>query len=316
MLTPQDLRTIRLVRRPAGQRALANLWVRPTWKLRGVNIEVHGLERLASTGPALLAMNHTDRYNYWGLQVALLDQHDQYTSTWVKGKYYEHWFSRWFMRSTSNIPGASRGYLIAAAFKRQHNRPPTADEYRQLRDLVDHPGSVQLTPELRDLLATDPLTWAAGIEDAFNALSSEVVRLTGEALAAGLLVLIFPEGTRAVRMGPGHIGIAQMAYHFRVPVIPVGCSGSPQVYPGDTPWPHRGTITYRVGDPLHPDAPSLAHHAVPPGFAPLTREAQATHGPDFQRFVDTLMERIEQLVDPAHRPLAGEAAPAGVDRFI
>lgn len=316
MLTPQDLRSIHLRRRPLGQRLLADLYVRPSWWLRRVRIEVEGMEHLVGQGPRLIAMNHTDRYNYWGLQVQMYRQHDQFTASWVKGKYYERWFSRSFMRSTSNIPVPSRGYVIAGDFLRRAGRPPSATEYRQLRDLVDQPTNREVPEALRGLLGGDPLRWAQGIESAFAALSDEVVQLTGEALATGLHVLIFPEGTRSPRLTRGHVGIAQIAQYFNVPIVPVGCSGSPRVYPGDVPWPSPGTVRYRVGRPIDPRDPALADLQVAPGFRPLSRQAQVDHGPRFQGLVDRVMDRIATLVDPEHLPTATDRPPDGVDRFI
>lgn len=316
MLTPHDLRSIRLPRRPLGQRVLADGWVRPSWWLRGVQVEVDGIEHLVGQGPRLIAMNHTDRYNYWGLQVELYRKHDQFTSSWVKGKYYEHWFSNWFMRSTSNIPVPSRGYVIAARFKSLAGRPPTPDEYRALRDLVDHPSNCPVPEALVDLLGTTPVQWAADVEACFDALSREVVHRTGTALAMGLHVLIFPEGTRSPRLTRGHTGIAQMAQYFKVPVVPVGCSGSPTVYPGDLPIPSPGTIRYQVGPPLAPDDPAVADLQPQAPFAPLTRGATTAHGPRFQAFVDVLMERIGTLVAPEHRSGDNECTVQGVDRFI
>ncbi len=316
MLLPQDLRSIHLTRRPLGQRLFERIFVSPSWWIRRVRIEVEGLDRLGTAGPALIAMNHTDRYNYWGIQVALARAYNRYTSAWVKGKYYENWFSRSFMHSMSNIPVASRGYLIAADFHRRVGRPPTTAEYRQLRDLVDHPSNVDLDATLQAQLGMPPTEWAASIETLFEGHAHEVVRLTGQALSVGLQVLIFPEGTRSVRLTRGRTGIAEIAYHYRVPVIPVGCSGSHRVYPGNPPWPSPGTVQYRVGEPLHPDDPALAAHQVGPDFRPFSNRARLDHGPKFQAFVDVLMDRIGLLVDAEHRPAAHAEASADVGRFI
>ena len=316
MLTPQDLRSIHLRRRPRGQRLLANAWVRPSWFLRRVHIEVTGIEALVDKGPCLIAMNHTDRYNYWGLQVELYRRYDQFTSSWVKGKYYEHWFSSWFMRSTSNIPVPSLGYVIAATFKQRTGRAPTPDEYRDLRDLVDHPTNTRLSASLRAAVGADPLGWAASIEATFDALSREVVQLTGAALAAGLHVLIFPEGTRSTTLTRGHIGIAQMSQHFGVPIVPTGCSGSHRVYTRNTPIPDPGTVRYRVGTALHPFDDALKDHRVQTPFTPLTRSAREEHGPRFQGLVDVVMDRIAGLVDPEHRPCETGPVPRNAERFI
>ncbi|MBO84675.1 MAG: hypothetical protein CL927_04900, partial [Deltaproteobacteria bacterium] len=248
--------------------------------------------------------------------VALAQNLDQYTSCWVKGKYYDRWLGRTFMHSMSNIPIASRGYLIATAFQETVGRPPSASEYRQLRNLVDRAGNTELDSELRQRLVQPPKDWAQRIEDLFAAHSHEVVRLTGEALTVGLQVLVFPEGTRSVRLTRGRIGIAEIANHYRVPVIPVGCSGSHRVYPGNSPWPRPGTIRYRVGRPLHPDDPDLASFAVAPGFTPFAHQTRMDHGPKLQGFVDTLMDRIAQLVDADHTPETAANGGADVGRFI
>lgn len=316
MLMPQDLRSIRLKQRPIGQRILKDIAVRPSWWLNGVRIEAEGLERIADAGPALIAMNHTDRYNYWGLQVALAMQHDLYTSCWVKGKYYEHWFSGMFMHSMSNIPVASRGYLIAASFQARTGRPPNGTEYRQLRNLVDAPHNTPIDPGLQSLLGQAPTEWVSDIESLFAQHSREVVRLTGEALSVGLQVLIFPEGTRSVRLTRGRIGIAEMACHFRVPIVPVGCSGSHHVYPGNTPWPKRGTVHYRVGEPIHPDDPQYADLAVSPGFEPFAHQTRIDHGAKLQGLVDTVVDRIALLVDDAHKPDGSASNTPDVGRFI
>ena len=312
MLTPRDLRSLQLTRRPLGQRLLADLGVRPAYALRGVELVVEGIEHLLSPDPFIVAMNHTDRYNYFGLQVELHRRSRRYLASWVKGKYFEHWFSGWFMRTMSNIPVPSRGYLIAGGFKASMGRVPTSDEYRLLRAILDGDLNQPLTDATREFVRSDPARWAASVEADFDALSREVISLTGRALTAGMGVLIFPEGTRSPTLLRGRGGIAQVAQHFGVPIVPVGCSGSVDVYPGDTPWPHRGRITYRVGAPVHPEPDMRAAR----GFEPLTRAATRDHGDRFQAHVDLVMAHIAQLVDKRHLAVADSQQNDGVDRFI
>ena len=100
-------------------------------------IVIEGKERLPPDGGAFLAMNHTDRYNYWPLQYAMYRAGLPFTATWVKGKYYENRYVGAFMDSTNNIPTPSRGYVITTEFRKAVGRPPREDEYRLLRDLVD-----------------------------------------------------------------------------------------------------------------------------------------------------------------------------------
>ena len=314
MLTPSELRRVPLSRRPVGQRLLADLYVRPTYALRGVDVVVEGMEQLLSPDPFIVAMNHTDRYNYFALQVELHHRHGRYLASWVKGKYYEHWFSRWFMRTMSNIPVPSRGYVIAGRFKEHLGRPPTTNEYLQLRSVLDGKTNLELSEAVQSHTGADPAAWAVRTEHDFELLSREAVELTRRALQVGMGVLIFPEGTRSPTLLKGHGGIAQIAQHFGIPIVPVGCSGSIDIYPGDTPWPHPGRITYRVGAPILP-SPAMQ---APAGFTPLSKEATQAHGAQFQAHVDLVMDRISELVDPCHRPSDAPTTTTtvGVDRFI
>lgn len=301
--------------KPVGQRVLAELWVRPSWWLRGVTVEVDGLERIPVDRPVVIAMNHTDRYNYFGLQTAL-HRRGSYVSTWVKGKYYRHPLTAAFMRLTSNIPVPSRGFLIATRFEAHHHRVPTAPEYRQLRDLADGKPVAEPLPAVAALVP-DPAAWCAQIEADFAPLADDVVALSRRALALGLHVQVFPEGTRSVTLGPGRTGAAQLAQHLGVPILPIGCSGSHRVYTGDLPWPSPGTIRYRVGPLLEPDGPELAQFRVTAPFAPLTRSASLAHGPSFRAITDCVMQHISELIDPEHQPRPpSQQVDAGAERFV
>ncbi|MEO1175515.1 MAG: 1-acyl-sn-glycerol-3-phosphate acyltransferase, partial [Myxococcota bacterium] len=104
---------------------------------RKTEIEVEGLDNLPDRS-VVLAMNHTDRYNYWPFQYQMYRFGvPRFTATWVKGKYYENAMMSWFMMSMNTIPVPSRGYIIAARFQEAIGRAPSNDEYRLLRDLVD-----------------------------------------------------------------------------------------------------------------------------------------------------------------------------------
>ncbi len=315
MLTPADIRSVQLYRRPLGQRLLADLVVRPYHALRGVHVVVEGWENLPVDKPVIVAMNHTDRYNYLGFQVELHKQRRPYLAAWVKGKYYEKSISRVFMRSTSNIPVPSRGYVLVGLFRQHVGRKPTATEYRNMRDLVDGVPQIQLGDDLRRWVGGDIAGWVQHVEAAYQDMANEVVTLTGRAFDVGMQVQIFPEGTRSITVQRGHSGIAQIAQYFQVPIVPVGCSGSHKVYPNSSPWPRPGTITYRIGPPIFPDAAEVAMYQVKAPFQPMSRAAQKNHGPQFQGIVDVVMDRIRDLVDPDH---IGPPAPAvnDVDRFI
>ena len=58
--------------------------------------------------------------------------------------------------------------------------------------------------------------------------------LNEEAIAIGLDLLIFPQGTRAKRLLPGRVGIGQIALRLGVPIVPADSFGrQPSLGRGD-----------------------------------------------------------------------------------
>ena len=47
------------------------------------------------------------------------------------------------------------------------------------------------------------------------------------------MLLIYPQGTRSVRLTRGRPGVGQIALHFDLPILPVGCSGGDDATPSD-----------------------------------------------------------------------------------
>ena len=84
------LERVNLHRTPWGQLLMAQV-LRLDYRFpRRTKIVLEGPEHLESGQSYILAMNHTDRYNYWPFQYQLYRQRLGYTATWVKGKYYEN----------------------------------------------------------------------------------------------------------------------------------------------------------------------------------------------------------------------------------
>jgi 1-acyl-sn-glycerol-3-phosphate acyltransferase len=312
MLDLARMERITLSANPRFQKLVAYALLTPNYQLPPrVRIEVEGLERLPE-GPVLFAMNHTDRYNYWPFQYALWRRAGRFTAAWVKGKYYEHPALGWFMERVNSIPTVSRGYLITKDFAAALGRKPSDEEYRALRRWVDEgvdPGEDvraslgALLTAPRDVVGRpfDPAagTWPAYIDRLFAAFMARFLSLHEDAFAKGLDVLVFPQGTRSVRLSKGHIGLAEIALHFRRTVVPVGCSGSDKVYPGGSPWAKGGRIVYRIGDPITFDAMAPWH--VPEPFVPFDRDPEVRWRDRFQGLVDHVMERICALVDEPYR---------------
>ncbi|MBI2900886.1 MAG: 1-acyl-sn-glycerol-3-phosphate acyltransferase [Planctomycetes bacterium] len=296
MLDLARLRNVRLHRIPPGQRLIAEFFLRWAFVVpRRTRIVLEGAEFIPRDRPVFFAMNHTDRYNYWPLQYALYRLGGlRYTATWVKGKYYEHPLSAFFMSVTNNIPVPSRGYVLAGEFRRAIGRRPTDAEYRELRG--ENGGAP--CDEVRRFRDSREF---AGFEDLFTRMMAEVTRLNREAVSRyALNVLVFPQGTRSIRLSRGHPGLAQMTQHLGVPIVPVGCSGSDRIFPGPSPYPQGGRVVYRIGAPLEPDGPEIGAHRVREPFVPFTRSAEP-HRTRFAAITDAVMERINALVDPRYR---------------
>lgn len=331
MLDLPRIRRIRLRARPRFQRVVGHLLLTPNYRLPPrVRISLEGVDNLPDE-PVIFAMNHTDRYNYWPFQYQIWQQLDRYTATWVKGKYYENRWIGLFMEMTNNIPTVSRGYLITKDFLSTLERRPSDEEYRALRAWVnavaagESPEPPAEAPEVllkrrRDILGRryDPggETYAEAICALFREMMSEFVKLNDKAFDLGLDMLVFPQGTRSKRLSKGHIGLAQIALHYRKTIVPVGCNGSDKAYPGGSPLAKRANIVYRIGQPI-PYAEMADWHIGEP-YEPFTFEAEAKHREKFQGLTDMIMDRINPLLDPEYQFAEDleSTGVAGSNRFV
>ncbi len=332
MLDIARLDNIPLYPQPLTQKVIGAIGLGPNYHLCSVKIEVRDFDRVPQ-GPVIYAMNHTDRYNYWPFQYRIWRDYDRYTSTWVKGKYYENWLLGKFMQYTNNLPTVSRGYLITRDFLSAMKRSPNDVEYEGLRAWVDAvsrgespevPGfgeavETTLLNTPRDVLGYrfDPAreNYAEYINAIFRIMMEKFVALNRHCLELGLDILIFPQGTRSIRLLPGHIGLAELALSFQATVVPVGCSGSDIVYPGGSPFGKKGHIIYRMGEPISYKEMERFH--LPPDFVPFDPVHEATHRAKLQGYVDIVMDRINELVDPKYRfGEGGGPVETGSRRFV
>jgi 1-acyl-sn-glycerol-3-phosphate acyltransferase len=330
MITLEKLRQVRLQAVPWGQIAVAELALRWNFALPPrTEIVLEGVERIPRDRQVFFALNHTDRYNYWPFQYAMYRHGGlPYTAAWVKGKYYEQPLLAAFLGLTNNIPLPSRGYQITTSFRACEHRLPGADEYRFLRDVIDGstPRSVELEGQSEAVRAyvrrfgpgTDGLARLRDtLEAEFAAMVREVTRLTREALAKKLNLLVFPEGTRSVTLGKGLTGLAQMSQHLGVTIVPVGCNGSDRIYRSGSPWAHGGRVVYRVGEPLALDGAELMRYRVKQEFEPFSHAASARFGREFEAITAVVMDRLNELLDERHRRRAdGKPTVAGIHRFV
>jgi long-chain acyl-CoA synthetase len=93
----------------------------------------------------------------------------------------------------------------------------------------------------------------------------------GELVDAGWSILIYPEGTRSPTgvLQPFKGGIGLLARGLRVPIVPIGVTGTRAVLPKGATWPQPAPVTVRFGDPILVDPSqelssllATLHHAV------------------------------------------------------
>ncbi|MCC6751824.1 MAG: 1-acyl-sn-glycerol-3-phosphate acyltransferase [Deltaproteobacteria bacterium] len=325
MLDLERLKHTKLSRTPVGQLLVANLVLSVDYRFpRRTTIVLEGTENIPRGRGVFFAMNHTDRYNYWPFQYQLYRQGFGFTATWVKGKYFEHPFNAGFLSRMNSIPLPSRGYLITTEFRKAVGRVPDDAEYRWLREAVNGrpsesgPSIDEIPDGVRPLLeqhGPDAAALGAWFNALFRTMMTEVVRLNRQALEElGLHILVFPEGTRSKRLGPGYTGLAQMTQHLGATILPVGCNGSDRIYPGNSPFSKGGRVVYRVGRPLPVDGPELAPYRVPEHVVPSTEDAEQFED-RYRAITDVVMARISELLDEEYRAGASTAVK-GAKRFV
>jgi 1-acyl-sn-glycerol-3-phosphate acyltransferase len=137
-----------------------------------------------------------------------------------------------------------------------------------------------------------------------------------DALAAGKLVGIFPEGTRSPdgRLYRGKTGVARMALEAHVPVIPVALVGTYQAWPYDRKLPKPGRVEIRFGKPLTFDR----HYETPTDRFVLRSvtdeimyEIMMLSG---QEYVDDYGARIKRQIERAEAPAVDEPEQATADK--
>jgi 1-acyl-sn-glycerol-3-phosphate acyltransferase len=336
MLTLDVMKRIQLTTRPKGQ-MLAGWILRANYTLpqTRTRIRIENFDRMPSADkPVYIAMNHTDKFNYWPLQVQLWRERNEFTATWAKGKYYNHGFSRGFLTSTNNIPTPSRGYLITTDAVSVLNKPPCDELYRLLRHatqegwddsrLLEDAKAAGLERDMLDLLKTprnilgldfDPFkhSLVERHRELFRQMMDLFVDLNTQAFELGLRVVVFPEGTRSITLGTGKPGLAQMALRTQSTILPIGSNGCEGAYPGNNPFSRGGSVLYRIGEPLTPQK-ELAPYRIDAPYRPFTDEANQ-YSDKFDAVTDLVMKRIADLVDPHY--LAGtSSAVEGTERFV
>jgi 1-acyl-sn-glycerol-3-phosphate acyltransferase len=303
------------------QRSLCALW-RALEGITGTRVTFEGFDGLPSR-PALIATNATQKYDFLPIRAQLLRRRVP-TVTLTKGKNYHHPVSAFLLGRLGVVPLASRGYLLVVDFLATIGRRPTEDEYRTLRNHVDRGVPLPEGETTRRLESTARALlghpFAPGgeryrdlIRRVYAAVMAQTLRLTGEAVAAGHHVHIYPEGTVSSRMGQGRTGAVQLAWALGLPIVPAGISGCRGAFVGQAPLLRGGKISVRFGHPY-----ALPATLLPADFIPFDPEHEQRNHGALQRATGALMARIEGLVDPELRPHQGfePDGTQGIGRFL
>lgn len=324
MLDISRLERIRLSRYPLQHRVIGQLLRINYDCFPGVSIRLENEGRIPDS-PSIFAMNHTDRYNYFPFQFILWRRWSRFTATWVKGKYYENVMMGKFMEKMNQLPTISRGYIIARDFLKAAKRTPTREEYSRLRNWVDQADRADGPPECQDLdlsglpesVLSEPRNvlgrpfypsqenYADYVNATFYAMMVQFVSLNRQAHELGLEILIFPQGTRSKRLLPSHTGIAELALYLKCPIVPVGCSGSDLLYPGNSPWAKGGECVYRIGEPIRYG--SIPEYEIHEKFQPFAPEDQIRHKDRFSKLAAVITDRIDLLLEEPYRLHSGSS---------
>jgi 1-acyl-sn-glycerol-3-phosphate acyltransferase len=193
-------------------------------------------------------------------------------------------YCRWRVEGRENLP--REGGAILACNHISYLDPPVMGAAIAPRRLYYMAKS--------ELFRSRPLRWLItrlGVYPVRRGTADRrALKTTLELLKAGELVLVFPEGTRSEdgNLQPPELGIAFLAAHARVPVIPVALIGTNKVLPRGSFIPRPVHVCVRIGEPLtfdldsHPDREALRQTA------------------------ERIMQEIAQLLDADHAATVAE----------
>jgi len=299
------LENIKLVSIPRAQKLIARLFLTPNYNFFAkVEIQIEGIEKIPRDKNVIFAMNHTDRYNYWPFQYKLWKAKDfPFTTVWVKGKYYRNATVAKVLDACNLIPVPSMKYLIEEFFVKKFGRRIRREEYRALKDIIagKEDAGNSLTIKSLELATLIRENFIEFITSYYGAIMERVAELSKEALLEkNLNLIIFPEGTRSIKLGEGKTGLAQLALNTETTIIPVGCNNSEQIYSGNLPFAKSGRVLYKVGDPFSFDG-KLKKYRIKKVFKLFSAESKLKYETKFEEVTRIVMESIDRLVDERYR---------------
>lgn len=246
---------------------------------------------------------------------------------WVKAKYYENKMLGWFFDQCNNLPLPSMGYLILKDAVAALGRKLTDEEYRTLRDLVDfklEPGDVSsnLQTSLEPILRGVRADFNPDVEhyrDYMNRWNDRLMSLVEKRTVEAVFekqnhIIVFPQGTRSIRLLPAKTGMLEFAFRHKIPIVPVGSNGCESVYPGGSPFASGGAVEYRIGKPLTMDD-AFSECYVNEPYVPFTRESKKFKA-QFQKGAEILTQAINELLDEPYQLGANTDERSRAERFM
>ncbi|MEW6333471.1 MAG: lysophospholipid acyltransferase family protein [Thermodesulfobacteriota bacterium] len=305
MIDIDYLKKIKLVSDPFWQKFVGNLLLFPNYRIFAqVDIRIEHLERIPRGENVIFAMNHTDRFNYWPFQYRLWKLKEfPFTTVWVKAKYYKNAFLAKGLDLCNLIPVPSMGYLIEEFYRKRFGRKMDKGLYRAVRDMID--GRIE-AEGLEGRAALEAIQgmgehFVEFIRGYYETLMARVAELSVTALCEkNLNLIIFPEGTRSIKLAEGRTGLAQLALGTEKRIVPVACNNSDVIYRGSLPIARSGRIIYRVGEPLSVND-RLQSYRIAESFPLFSRESQQRYRERFEGVTRIVMASIEELLDEKYR---------------
>lgn len=273
--------------------------------------------------PCIIATNHTHNYDFLPLRYLFYHQQGILMSTWIKARAWQHPTMMHYLSNTGNVPLASRGYILSADFRALIGRKPSDQEYRALRDHLDHGVELpdeevfqRLSEHKREILGLQftptEHSYREMIELCFEEFMESTLTVAERAVHFGHFQHLNPQGTRSSRLTEGRPGTIHIASRLNLPILPVAVLGMREAMPNQGLKSAGGEVIVRCGEPYMPSLSELSE-----SYRPFFVE-QSSDQEIIDRELKTLMQKINALCDERYcmRQDYVTDGKVGVDRFL